>query len=395
MEKLSEVLLPYIKQGRYHSCEWKIIHKKKEHIGKLGYMDIESKKNIKQNSLYRVWSMTKPIISIVVMQLVEEKKIFLEDPITKYLSEFSNLKVLINSEDNLEKVQDIKTIPTIKNLLMHTAGFSYNFAGNSLARAYDKKELFYLENISLEEEIYNLSKFPLLFQPSSKWHYSIATDVLARIIEVVSNNTLGKVLKSKLFDPLNMNETNFFIDEDNFDRLVSSYEYNLNTNKLVNIVKSPQKISNFYYPKNNYNYFRGGIGLFSTLNDYSSFSQMLLTGKSYLGKQILSSDNLNLITKNNLDPELFPLEISTFDQEDTEDNEFEPYGWGLGFRVMMDLEKANGIGQIGEFGWSGAASTYFLVDRENELTAVLMTQVLGGDNSLRKDFVKFIYDQIQ
>ncbi len=395
MKKLSEVLLPHIEQGRYHSCEWKIIHKGKEHIGKLGHMDIEYQKVIKQNSLYRIWSMTKPIVSIVIMQLVEEKKIFLEDKITKYLPEFSNLKVLINSEDNLDRLEDIKEMPTIKNLLMHTAGFSYNFAGNSLARAYDKKELFYLENISLEEEIYNLSKFPLLFQPSSKWHYSIATDVLARIIEVISNNTLGKVLKSKLFDPLNMNETNFFVEEDNFNRLVSSYEYSLNTNKLVNIVKSPQKISNFYYPKNNYDYARGGIGLFSTLNDYSSFAQMLLTGKSLSGEEILSSENLKLITKNNLDPKLFPLEISTFDQDNTDDNEFEPYGWGLGFRVMIDLEKANGIGQIGEFGWSGAASTYFLVDKTNELTAVLMTQVLGGDNNLKKDFVKFIYDQIE
>jgi CubicO group peptidase (beta-lactamase class C family) len=124
------------------------------------------------------------------------------------------------------------------------------------------------------------------------------------------------------------------------------------------------------------------------------FAQMLLTGKTKTGTKIISDSMLKMATTNHLEPSFFPLEIRNFDVEVLEENDLEPYGWGLGFRVMMDVEKADNIGSVGEFGWAGAAATYFLVDPKNDLTAVLMTQVLGAENTLNKNFVKTIYQNL-
>ena len=137
-----------------------------------------------------------------------------------------------------------------------------------------------------------------------------------------------------------------------------------------------------------------GHGLFSSLEDYSKFAQMLLTGKTKTGEIILSQSMLSLATTNHLSSSFFPLEIKNFNVDVLEENDLESYGWGLGFRVMMDVDKVNGMGSIGEFGWAGAAATYFLVDPKNDLTAVLMTQVLGAENILKKDFVKTIYQNL-
>ena len=155
-----------------------------------------------------------------------------------------------------------------------------------------------------------------------------------------------------------------------------------------------QKIAGIGYPTDQLTYARGGHGLFSTLEDYSKFSQMLLDGKTRKCEIIISRNMLSQAITNHLDLKFFPLEIKTFDVEILEENGLDGYGWGLGFRVLTDLSKTNGIGSIGEFGWAGAAATYFLVDPKNDLTAVIMTQVLGADNILQKDFISEIYKNL-
>ena len=394
MHNLNNLFLQHINAGLYPGVEWKIIHQNNIFEGHLGYLDLSKKKSLDANSLYRIWSMTKPVISIVILQLIEEKRIKLDDIITEYLPQFNNLKVLKTRDSNISDVVDIKNIPTIKDLLLHTAGFSYNFLGDAVAKEYDRVGLFHSNDTTLEEEINLLSTLPLLCQPSTKWVYSVSIDVLARIIEIITKEKLQSVLEKRIFQPLEMTDTGFILEQSKLGRLMTSYEFDPLNNKLNDPSSSTQKIGGYGYPTNSTTYARGGHGLFSSLEDYSKFAQMLLTGKTKTKEIIISQSMLSLATSNHLSSSFFPLEIKNFDVEVLDENDLESYGWGLGFRVMMNINKINGMGSIGEFGWAGAAGTYFLVDPKYDLTAVLMTQVLGAENILKKDFVKTIYTNL-
>ena len=231
-----------------------------------------------------------------------------------------------------------------------------------------------------------------MLEPSTKWIYSVSVDVLGRILEVVLKDNLQNILKKRIFDPLEMIDTSFSVPQHSHERLMSSYTYNLQEKRLI--APGNQGIEILGYPLNIPSYARGGHGLYSTLDDYLNFANMLLTGKSRSGKIILSEKILKLATMNHLGKKYFPLEINIPGNENIE-NFMDPYGWGLGFRVFVDLEKANNIGNIGEFGWSGAAATYFLVDPKNDLTAVLMTQVLSALPDLNKNFLEVIYSNLK
>tara|TARA_Y100000590_G_scaffold462370_1_gene626311 strand:- start:1598 stop:2788 length:1191 start_codon:yes stop_codon:yes gene_type:complete len=396
MKDLNDIIKPYIDNGLYPGVQWQINIKNKKHSGKLGYINLETKKHIEEDTIYRIWSMTKPIVAIAAMQLVENNKIKLDDPITKYLPEFIDLKVIKNEEGDINDVEELKITPTIKHLLLHTAGFSYNFLADSVGRYYDNINLFSSSSSSLEKEINLLAKSPLLFQPSTKWRYSVSMDVLARIIEVVEEDNLQNILKEKIFDPLHMYNTNFSIPEKDSNKVMQSYEFDPLQKKLRQHNFNPQKIGNYGYPLHEKNYARGGHGLFSTLEDYSKFTRMLHTGKSLKNKTIINQENLNLMITNHLELNFFPIEIKSVGMLEDENytNDLAPYGWGLGFRTLLYPDKNHNLGTKGEFGWSGAAATYFLVDNKKNISAILMTQVLGGDSELKKDFYKFIYKNL-
>ena len=393
MEKLHSLFDNHIQKELYPGVQWKIIHKDKIFKGKTGYMNIGSKEPIHDATLYRIWSMTKPVISIVILQLIDEKKIRLDDILTDYLPQFKNLKVLKNQESKISDVVDIQSMPTIKDLLLHTAGFTYNFLGDTVGREYDRVGLFCSETTTLADEIDILSSLPLLYQPSTKWVYSVSVDILGRIIEIITRNNLQAELKKRIFVPLEMHDTGFAVDPENYDRIMASYEFDPIKKKLNNPKIGSQKIAGYGYPTNRSTYARGGHGLYSTLEDYSKFAEMLLTGKTRLGKNIISKTMLHKATSNYLDKDYLPIEIKNI-AEISDENDLEPYGWGLGFRIMIDLNKADDFGSLGEFGWGGAAATYFLVDPANQLSAVLMTQVLGADKILQKDFVREIYKNL-
>ena len=393
IKELNNLLSYYVDQGFFPGIQWQININNEKYSGKYGFNNIETKEDVYENSIYRIWSMTKPIIAVASLQLIEEKKINLEDPITEYLPEFKDIQVMKKKDGSIRDVEKIIEYPTIKDLLLHTAGFSYNFLADPVGKEYDRIRLFNSDTTTLEEEIKILAKAPLLFQPNTSWRYSVSMDVLARIIEIVRGESLRKILDKKIFYPLNMKDTGFSVSKENQKRVMVSYEFDPLKKKLSELISDPQKIGNYGYPLNINSYARGGHGLFSSLNDYSIFAKMLHTGKSEKGEQVLNNQTLKLISTNFLDPKFFPIEIATIGivKDENYVNGLEGYGWGLGCRTLLDPSKQNNLGSIGEFGWAGAASTYFLVDNNKNLSATIMTQVLFGNPELSRQFYSYIY----
>ena len=396
INELNNLLSKYVDQGFFPGVQWQINIEDDVYAGKYGLNNIDTKQEVFDNSIYRIWSMTKPIVAIAALKLVEEKKINLDDPITEYLPEFNDLQVMVREDGAVEDVERVNQYPTIKDLFLHTAGFSYNFLADPVGKQYDQLRLFNSDTTTLEEEIKILAKAPLLFQPQTSWRYSVSMDVLARIVEIVRGNSLQSVLQREIFEPLNMNDTAFTVSSENQYKVMASYEYDPVKNKLSELISDPQKIGNYGYPLNISSYARGGHGLFSTLNDYAAFARMLHTGKSDDGYQILNADTLKLISTNFLEEKYFPIEIATIGivKDENYVNGLEAYGWGLGCRTLLDPSKQHNLGSVGEFGWAGAASTYFLVDNSKKLSATIMTQVLFGNPDLHRDFYKYIYTNL-
>ncbi|MDC6447964.1 serine hydrolase [Alphaproteobacteria bacterium] len=393
IKELNNLLSKYVDEGLFPGIQWQINIKNEVYSGKYGFNNIEKKIPVLDNTIYRIWSMTKPIVAVAALQLLEQNKIYLDDPITKYLPEFANLKVLKNSVSNIDHVEDLKSQPTIKDLFLHTAGFSYNFLADPVARQYDEIQLFYSHTTTLEQEIKKLAEVPLLFQPKSSWRYSVSMDVLGRVIEIVLGDTLQNILQKNIFNPLEMHETKFTIPFDAEERVMQTYEYDPIRFKLYEQIPGVQKIRNYKYPFHEKNYARGGHGLFSTINDYSIFVKMLHTGKTKKGHTILANNTLKLMSTNALEEHHLPIEIASIGviKDENYVNGLEAYGWGLGCRTLMNPSKNNNLGSVGEFGWGGAAATYFLVDNSKEMNATIMTQVLNASPNLNKEFYKFIY----
>lgn len=396
MENIRFNFQNHIDNGICNGAEWIINCKNKKYHEAIGFRDLNSKFKFDKNLYFRIWSMTKPIVGFAAMQLVEKRFLFLDDTIEKYLPAFKNIRVLNSFNSKLNETQSVQSIPTIRQLLQHTAGFTYNSCENSLAEEYEHKKLFHSSISTLEEEIDIVSQLPLLYQPGSKWHYSISIDVLARIIEIVTNDSLINVLDENIFTPLKMHNTNFFIPEDENKNLVDTYEYNKEISTLTDINFDKRKLILYGYPKNNHTYARGGHGLYSTADDYIKFANMLVDGKNEKGFPLVTSETLELMRTNSLNLNLFPIEITSINTKKDKNyiNDLDGYGWGLGLRVLMNNSITNTKGVIGEFGWSGYASTYFLIDPKNQITAVLMMQILEADRRIKQDFYNNIFKNL-
>ena len=387
----------HIDDGRCNGAEWIINHKNNIYHEVIGFNDLVKKNKLNKNSFYRIWSMTKPIVGFAAMQLIEKNFLSLDDTIDKYLPNFKNLKKIKSLTSKLDDTIKVDRTPTVRQLLQHTAGFTYNSSNNFLAEAYEEKKLIHSSSRSLEEEIDNISGLPLLYEPGLEWHYSVSIDILARILEVVTKDKLLNILKENIFYPLEMNDTNFSISEDKNKNLVETFEYNSVKSKLTDLTLASRKLILYGYPANNENYCRGGHGLFSTAADYIKFATMLINGKDKNAKPLVHMDTLQSMRHNSLDTNLLPIEISSTNtiKDQNYENDLDGYGCGRGFRVLMNNTPQHKFGVMGEFGWSGYAATYFLVDPINDLSAVLMMQILDAEKNIKKDFYNNIFKNIK
>ena len=386
MDMFTEIAQKFIEKKLIAGLEWDVrIKDKVLSSGVAGHKDARSSKPLKKNQIYRIFSMTKPIVSMACIRLIEKNKLHLNSITQEFIPSLSSLKV-IRPDGALER---LKRPITIADLLTHTAGFSYSFnIGCQVASFYKEANLLNEPFLSLEEFVDKIASLPLAFQPGEAWRYSVSIDVLGRILEVLEGKRLEDILRSLIFDPLGMNETSFFLDKTKADRLMPMHGTN-NFNELISLNQKDLVVVDIEktHPSEGLNiHERGGGGLFSTVKDYQLFCKFLLDRMDKEGTPLISSMMHNFMLKNRIQKNLLPLKLGP--------RLLDGYGWNLIGRVMIDSGQAMSLTNNGEFGWAGAATTFFWLDIEKSLSGVIMTQYAGRDLNLANEFRAASYSAI-
>lgn len=352
--------------------------------GVRGYSDYALERSLQKDAVYRLYSMTKPIVAVRCLQLLEAGRLRLDDPVSRWIPEFSSMSVLTESGALVPALRLI----TIEDLLMHRAGLSYDFhAGCPVAKLYREACLAADGTRSLKDLVSLLAGFPLAVQPGKRWLYSYSTDVLACVLECIAEQSIGDCLRAGLFSPLGMDETGFEVESSQQHRVVDMFGQRALGQVAVACVSTndlkPMDVSESYPVSSAGKFARGGIGLFSTLADYRRFLPVLMHGNSPDGEPLLSAMTLNMLWQNRLNTAQMPIAIG--------DKVFAGYGWGLTGRVMSDLASTSTVSAASEGGWAGAASTYFWVDRTNAVSGIVMAQYLGSAVALGPSMQSLAY----
>ena len=346
-----------------------------------GAKGIKDSTNLKEDDLFRIYSMTKPITAIAAMQLYEDGKFHLKDPISKFIPELKRLKYVNEDGEFVETKKEI----TMQQLLTHTAGFSYGFNPNdTIDKLYNKANLW--ESKDLDEFTKKISKIPLKFEPGNRWHYSIAVDLTGLIVERLSNMSLDEYFYKKIFKPLGMNDTFFEVPENKKSRFLPNHYYDGEKNESFEIPEENRAMSNYY----DVSLFSGGGGLVSTAMDYMIFAECLRNGGSYNGKRIISPKTIDFMIKNHLEASI----SNVGSGESPSSNNRGGFGFGLGFGLMLDSSLNGTIGSNGEYSWGGAAGTIFWIDPKEEIVVVSMIQLMNSPWSLRQDLKVATYQAI-
>ena len=382
LENIKEYLNDtYVKDGKYVGT-MTLVSRKGEvaYLDSLGFMDRENERPMQENSIFRIYSMSKAITSIAIMQLYEKSKFRLDDPVHWYIPSWKNLRVYQSGVYPNFLTSRPERHMTIRDLLTHMSGLTYDFMYKSnVDAAYRKTKV--QQAGTLEEFVEILSTLPLEFSPGDKWNYSVSTDVLGYLVEVISGMKLEEYFKANIFEPLEMVDTSFSCPEEKLDRLASLYEHIPdNEPRLLEIPFLNTKMAS------------GGGGLFSTMSDYHNFCSMLLHQGEFNGKRLIGRKTLELMTVNHLpnNQDLTEMSESAFSET--------PYagvGFGLGFSVMLDPAKSQTTSDIGEYGWGGAASTVFMINPKEEMFIIFLTQLLPSSTyQVRRELRSIIYSAL-
>jgi len=354
------------------------------HFESHGLADIDRVLPMEKDSIFRIYSMTKPITSVAVMMLYEEGHFSLDDPVGKFIPELGGMKVYDGmGERGMRLVEQDKPI-TIRHLLTHTSGLSYGFHKDSPVEEQYRQSDMMDPQSNLLEMVKKLSALTLLTQPGAKWRYSVASDVLGCLVQVISGQPFDEFLQERILEPLGMVDTAFYVSEEKLDRLAAVYGPKSDgsieelENTLVNKFKAPHTL------------FSGGGGLTSTAEDYMRFSQMLCNEGELDDVRILGSKTVEMMTSNHLPESLKPFAVGQSNASDTRG-----CGFGLGFRVVMDIAEHGILGSEGIYSWGGAASTIFWVDPMEDMVAILLTQMMPSSTyPLRREFQVATYQAL-
>lgn len=372
-----------------------------------GQADREAGKPMTEDTIYRIYSMTKPITAVAVMMLYEEGHFFLNDPVARYVPELADLEVALSTADSdtgmisdgtqsrgvgegeqslVGQTRKPKRQPTIRDLLTHTAGMTYGVFGNTEVDKLYREAQLLGPQMNLKEFVTRLGQIPLQYDPGTRWHYSVAVDVQGALVEAVSGMSFGEFLRTRIFEPLDMQDTYFTLPADKVDRLAQLYApeglkgggfFGRPTGPGLEVADPATSAG---YVKGT-RFESGGGGLVSTARDYLRFSQMMLNGGALDGVRLLSPKTVELMTKNHLG------DISMgFNRGGS--------GFGLGYAVVMDIGEAGEVGSAGEYNWGGAAGTRFWIDPEEDLIGIFMVQSLPHRTRLGGQFKVLTYQAL-
>ncbi|MEO1955968.1 MAG: serine hydrolase domain-containing protein [Gammaproteobacteria bacterium] len=416
LDRIAPALSKYVTTGRIPGLITAVARKGKVvHFETQGFADVENLIPLKKDSLFRIYSMSKPITGVALMILIEEGKVRLFDPVSLYIPEFATTEVLIVNEDGSTSLEAIKKPLTIRDLATHTSGIAYSFTANkALRKIYADNKLspyFFIDNletsakdgvivVSSQKAFPNIcsfsaalaSKAPLMHQPGEKYTYSMGMDVLGCVIERASGQTFDVFLKDRIFKPLSMNDTFFNVPKSKAERFTNLYFFPGDIGRLIPgmannlpsdtlMLLMDERTTSPYL--DTATVFDGGSGLVSSTEDYLKFAQMLLNGGKLGDTRIISRKSVELFSRNHLGKQIT-------------DNPDYPEGMGFGITVGVTTD-AGLRGQHvsdGTYFWGGAASTIFWVDPEEELVAVAMTQLMASPWPLRTEFTTLVYQAI-
>lgn len=335
-----------------------------------GYRDVAAKLPMEKDSIFHVWSMTKTVTSVAAMMLVEEAKLKLDDPVEKYIPEFKTIKVFRGGTADDPDLGKPARKMTIKHLLTHTSGFQYGWGDGPIDELYKRAKIF--RESTLKEFASKAARLPLRANPGDEYEYGISIDVLGYVVEAASGMPFDRFVKTRILDPLKMRDTFFVVPQEKRGRVAKTY-----TTKDGKLVE--QKREDFEDTAVPF----GGMGLYSTIGDYARFAQMLLNGGEFDGVRLLGRKTVELMMTNHLNH----MAKQTIGENGAE-------GFGLGGSVRIDLAKGNSLGSVGEYGWGGAASTYYRIDPKERTVALLFMQYMPYDSDTLRDFSTLFYQAI-
>ncbi len=380
LSELDALMQSYVGDGKLAGIVMLVAREGKvAHAGVFGQMDIAADRAMRRDALFRIYSMTKPITGAALMTLYDEGKFQLDDPVSKYLSGFDKVKVFAGKDGETIKLADLQRPVTIRDLMCHTAGLAYGLMPASPVDAMYQETRLLDRSKNLDSMLERLLKLPLAAQPGEKWMYSIAVDVQGKLIETLSGKSLDEFFAERIFKPLAMPDTAFYVPADKLDRLAVNYGKKeghlspIDGGKSSQFATMPALLS-------------GGGGLISTADDYLRFAQMMLNRGELDGARILKPETVDLMTQNHLADALVPITLGPVTMPNM--------GFGLDVAVRVKTGKGEPAGSLGEYGWGGAASTQFFVAPREKLICVGMTQFMPATMVYFQEARQELYEAI-
>ena len=379
LARIGPVIKAEIEKGQYPGAVILVARKGQiVYFESFGQLDPAGGRPMTKDAIFRLYSMTKPYTSVAAMMLMEEGRLRLTDSVSKYIPAFAKLEVSVASTDPYTGVAKYFNVPvdreiTIQDLLRHTSGFVYGaYTAHPRVKELYAKEGVDWKGVTPAEQIERLAKVPLAHQPASTFEYSLSTDVLGRVIEVISGMTLGQFLQERIFAPLAMTDSAFIVPKEKLDRLAQPFATDRATNTPINLldVTVPQKND------------AGGAGSVGTAADYARFLQMMINGGQLEGVRLLSPTTVRYMTADHLAPDFKASGATTLPAGT---------GFGLGFAVRRETGRFEVTGNAGEYYWAGAAGTGFYVDPKEDLICVWMTQ---GQPGMPRRYDRYLFKQM-